>query len=98
MVAILSWDKDMIIQPVRSVQEAHNLKRRLCLEDTDYIIHDSVFLCPIKFDHAIRELMESEQVEWVQTMVYPSLVKEGRMHKKGNGKIHKYNALNDRWV
>lgn len=98
MVAILAWGKDMIIQSVHSIQEVHNLKRRLDLEDTDYIIHDNEFLLPIRFDHANRELTESEQIEWLQKMVYPSLVKAGRMHKKGHNKIHKYNALNDQWI
>jgi hypothetical protein len=98
MVAILSWNKDLIIQRVRSIEEARNLKQRLDREDTDYIVHDGVFLCPIKFDHANRELTESEQIEWLQSEVYPSLVREGRMDKKGHGKIHHYNALNERWI
>ena len=98
MVAILSWNKDMIIQPVNSIQEVHNLKRRLAREDTEYIIHDSVFLCPIRFDHANRELTESEQLEWLMTEVYTALEGEGRMHKKGHGKIHHYDATKERWV
>ncbi len=86
MLIILSWGKDLIFQPVDSVQAVHDLKRRLDLKDTDYIIHDSVYLCPIKLDCATRELLESEILEWKMTHVYPALVKEGRMEMNRKGK------------
>lgn len=86
MVAILAWGKDLTFMPVESVQAVHDLKRRLDRKDTDYIIHDSVFLCPIKMDQATRELTESEQVEWLNTKVYPVLGEEGRMTRNKHGK------------
>jgi len=86
MLAILSWGKDLIFQPVDSVQAVHDLKRRLDLKDTDYIIHDSVYLCPIKLDNANKELTESEILEWKMVHVYPRLVAEGRMEKNRYGK------------
>lgn len=86
MLAILSWGKDLIFQPVDSVQAVHDLKRRLDLRDTDYIIHDSVYLCPIKLDNANKELTESEILEWKMVHVYPHLVAEGRMEKNKYGK------------
>jgi hypothetical protein len=89
MVAILRWDRDLIFQPVHSIHDVHDLKRRLDLKDTDYIIHDSVCLCPIKLDCAIRELTESEILEWKMTHVYPNLVTEGRMEKNKYGKFVK---------
>lgn len=60
MCAILTW-------------AVHDLKRRLDLKDTDFIIHDSVYLCPIKLDCATRELMESEILEWKTVHVYPAV-------------------------
>ncbi len=86
MVAILTWGKDLIFQPADSVERVHDLKRRLGLKDTDYIIHDSVCLCPIKLDCATRELTESEILEWKMVHVYPNLEKEGRMEKNKYGK------------
>lgn len=79
MLAILSWGKDLIFQPVDSVQ----------VKDTDYIIHDSNFLCPIVMDIATRELTESEQIEWLHTKVYPALVAEGILEKNKKGKYVK---------
>ncbi len=89
MCAILTWGKDLIFQPADSIQAVHDLKRRLDLKDTDYIIHDSVYLCPIKLDCANRELLESEILEWKMTYVYPALVKEGRMEMNRKGKYVK---------
>ena len=89
MIAILTWGKDLIFQPADSVQAVHDLKRRLDLRDTDYIIHDSNFLCPIVMDIATRELTESEQIEWLHTTVYPALVAEGIMEKNKKGKYVK---------
>jgi hypothetical protein len=86
MVAILTWEKDLVFQKVRSVQAVHDLKRRLALDDTDFIIHDSAFLCPIKLDCATRELDEDEQLEWLMTEAYPQLVAEGRMVRDNHGK------------
>ena len=86
MVAILTWGKDLIFQPAHSIEEVHDLKRRLDLKDTDYIIHDSNFLCPIVMDMATREIDESEQIEWLHTTVYPALVAEGIMEKNKKGK------------
>jgi len=89
MCAILAWGKDLIFQPIDSIQAVHDLKRRLDLKDTDFIIHDSVYLCPIKLDCATRELTESEILEWKMTHVYPALVAEGRMEKNRYGKYVK---------
>lgn len=79
MVAILSWKKDLIFQSVSSAQSVKELKIRLNLPDTDYIIHDSNFLCPLKMDRATRQLTEDEIIEWLHTEVYPALLEEGRM-------------------
>ena len=89
MVAILAWGKDLIFQPAHSIEEVHDLKRRLDLKDTDYIIHDSNFLCPIVMDMATREIDESEQIEWLHTTVYPALVAEGIMEKNKKGRYVK---------
>jgi hypothetical protein len=90
MVAILSWGRDLIFQPVDSIQKVHDMKHRMDLPDTDYIIHDSVFLCPIKMDNAVKEQTESEILEWKMSYAYPKLVEEGRMIKN-NGR---YRPLN----
>lgn len=86
MCAILAWGKDLIFQPADSVEAVHDLRRRMDLPDTDYIIHDSNFLCPIIMDIATRELTESEQIEWLHTKVYPALEVEGIMEKNKKGK------------
>lgn len=85
MVAILNWGKDLIFKQADSIESVHNLKRRLNLENADYIIFDGVLLCPICLDHANYQLDEEEQLEWFMTSVYPALEAEGRMSKK-NGK------------
>ena len=92
MCAILTWGKDLIFQPAYSIEDVHDLKRRLDRNGTDYIIHDSVYLCPIKLDNATRELTESEILEWKMTHVYPALVAEGRMEKNRYGKYVKVNV------
>ncbi len=71
------------MQPVECVQAAHDLKRRLDKKDTDFIIYEAAFLCPIKFDIATRQLSEEEQLEWMMTEVMPQLEAEGRVIKKG---------------
>ena len=83
MVAILTWGRDLIIQPIDSIQAVHDLKRRLSGNgaEREFIIHDSNLLCPVKLDNAVRQLDEEEQIEWLMTEAYPALVKEGKMEK-----------------
>ncbi len=83
MLIILAWGKDMVIQPVESVQAAHDLKRRLNKEDTDYIVFEGSFLYPVRLDRATRQLSEEEQLEWMMTEVLPQLEEEGRVIKRG---------------
>ncbi len=83
ILIILSWGKDLIMQPVESVEAAHDLKRRLDKKDTDFIIYEVAFLCPIKFDIATRQLSEEEQLEGMMMEVMPQLEAEGRVIKKG---------------
>lgn len=86
MIVILSWGRDLIIQPLDNIAQAKRL--RATLPDRDFIIHDSAFLCPIKLDIATRQLMEDEVIEFLQTQAYPQLLEEGRMFLK-NGR-YKY--------
>jgi hypothetical protein len=88
MVIIFTWEKDMVIQQAESMQQVKDLKRRLDNPNTEFIIHDSNFLFPLKFDHATRQLMEDEIIEWKHTEVYPALLEEGKMLLK-NG-TYKY--------
>lgn len=83
MLIILAWGRDMIIQPIESVQAAHELKRRLNKEDTDYIVFEGAFLYPVRFDRATRQLDEDEQLEWLMTEAFPQLEAEGHVIKKG---------------
>ncbi len=79
MLTILAWGKDIVMKPMESVQAIYDLRNRLGLEDTEYIIWDSAFLCPLKFDRAVRVLGEEEQLEWLMTEVFPQLEEEGRV-------------------
>jgi len=83
MIAILAWGKDLTIQPLASIAEAKRL--RTVLPGRELIIHDSVFLSPIKLDIATRQLMEDEKIEFLHTQAYPELFDEGRMLMQ-NGK------------
>jgi hypothetical protein len=85
MVAILQWGKELMFRRIESVQYVHDLKRRHNWEDTEFIIHDSTFLCPIKLDNATRELAEDEVLEFKMSEAYPQLEAEGRLIRK-NGK------------
>lgn len=84
MAAIISWGRDLLFMPVESVQYVRALKMRLG-PGKDYIIFDTVFLWPFRFDHAYRELMEDEVIEFIHSQAYPELIKEGRIKLK-NGK------------
>jgi hypothetical protein len=86
MVAILSWNNDLVIQQARSIQDIKNMRARFDNPNTNFIIHDSNFLCPIKFDNCTRQLMEDEQIEWLRTEVYPAPEEEGLMERV-NGRL-----------
>ena len=86
MVIILAWNNDLVIQQARSFQHVRDLKNRFNDPNTNFIIHDSNFLCPIKLDNATRQLSEEEQVEWLKTEVYPALEEEGLMERV-NGRL-----------
>lgn len=83
MIIILSWGRDLVIQPLDNIAQAKRLRARM--PDNDFIIHDSVFLCPIRLDIATRKLREDEVIEFLQTSAYPELLEEGRMFLN-NGK------------
>jgi hypothetical protein len=61
--AILSWGKDLLIQPVESYQYVKNLKNRLRLDDVDFIVYDSGFYTPIDFDNGTGQKGEDEIIE-----------------------------------
>lgn len=84
MVAIISWGKDLLFMLADSVKAVHALKQRLG-DGRDYIIFDTAFLWPFRFDHAYRELKEDEVIEFVHGQAYPELIAEGRLRLK-NGK------------
>lgn len=88
MVIIFTWEKDMVIQQAQSMQWVKDIKRRLNNPGTEFIVHDTNFLFPLKLDHATRQLMEDEIIEWKHTQVYPALLEEGKMCLK-NG-TYKY--------
>jgi len=81
MVIILSWGKDVILQPVDSFEEAQDLRRRIG-GDRDFIVYESHFLLPIRLDIAWRQLDEEEQVEWLYSEAWPALHEEGRVSRK----------------
>jgi hypothetical protein len=83
MIIILSWGRDLVIQPLDNIAQAKRLRAKM--PDHEFIIHDSAFLCPVKLDIANRQLMEDEIIEFLQTSAYPELLEEGRMFLK-NGK------------
>lgn len=82
MLIILTWGRDLVMGPANSVQDVHDMKRRLDIPDADYIIYDSAFLCPVRFDRATRQLDEEEQIEWLMTEAFPQLEEEGRLVKR----------------
>ena len=56
IVATLTWGKDLLIQPVSSIQDVHRMKKRLGGDcDRDFVIFDGAFLSPIKLDNAVQE-------------------------------------------
>jgi len=79
MLVIISWGQDLLIQPVHSIQEARDLKRRIGRDNMDFVIYDSVFLMPLRFDIASRQLADSEVEELKRGSAYPMLVQEGRI-------------------
>lgn len=84
MLIIMSWGKDLLIQPVDSLEEARDLRRRIG-GDRDFIIYESHFLIPVRLDRAWRQLGEEEMIEWLNTEAYPRLHEEGRISRR-NGK------------
>ncbi len=93
MLAILTWEKDLVIQPARSMQWIRDLKRRLDNPDAEFIVFDSNFLNPFRLDHATRQLAEDEVIEWLHMEVYPALLEEGQMYmKNGTYKYVRNNA------
>lgn len=87
MVAIIDYGKELTIQPAKSIAWIKDMKNRV-LPQCDFVIHDSNLLCPVKLDRAVRELDESEVVEFLNSEVYPALEREGKMIRK-NGKYRK---------
>jgi hypothetical protein len=86
-LAIMTWNHDLIFQPVGSLEEVKELKRRIGSEDRDFVIYEGHMLCPIKLDQATRTLSEEERTEWYYGVVLPALHEEGRVDKK-NGRYY----------
>ena len=78
MLIIWAWGTDIVIRPLDSIEEAHRLKRSIG-GDRDYIIYDSNFLMPARFDRAWRQLDEEEQTEWLLGEAWPAVHDEGRV-------------------
>jgi hypothetical protein len=85
MLAIISWDRDLVFQQIESFEKAKELRRRIGSEDQDFIVYEFYLLCPIKMDHAIQEQSEEDIIEWFKGEVLPKLYDEGRIDMK-NGK------------
>lgn len=88
MLAILSWGRDLIVQPAQSAEAVHLLRQRIGSDDRDFIIFDGNFLFPLKLDYAVRQLSEEEIVEWLHADVFPALEEEGLLTRK-NGRFVK---------
>lgn len=91
MAIIFTWNKDLLIQPMRDMAQIIAMKQRYGSE-TEIIPHDSNHLCPIRLDHAWKQLTEEEIIEWKSTDVYPALVEEGYMELV-NGKYRYKSTL-----
>ena len=87
MVAIITWRKDVLFQLIHSMEEVKRLKRVLG-GDRDFVLYEGVFLCPIKMDHATRQLMEDEVLEFLKEEAYPELIAEGRMELKNGRAVY----------
>lgn len=94
MLCILTWGKDLIIQPARSMQWVKDLKRRLDNPNSDFIIFDSNFLSPVKLDNCCTQMMEDEIIEWKHMEVYPALLEEGEMFMKNGSYKYVRNKTN----
>lgn len=97
ILAILTWGRDLIFQPIESLQKAKDLRRRIGSDDRDFVVYEGHLLCPIKLDEAVKIMSEEDITEWLHTDVLPALLEEGRVEMM-NGKYISKKGQKIIWV